>query len=121
LTLARSVERAAATWSAADAVGLRDRFDRELEPHFLVEELVLLPALRNTELAELCARVEQDHALLRESAARAANGDGAAAISFSAALTAHVRFEERELFPACEQLLPDEVLDEVARRAPKAP
>jgi len=30
-----------------------------------------------------------------------------------------VRFEERELFPACEALLPDAVLAEVARRAPK--
>ncbi|MCC6641424.1 MAG: hypothetical protein IT386_09715 [Deltaproteobacteria bacterium] len=34
-------------------------------------------------------------------------------------LHAHVRFEEHELFPVCEALLPDAALAEVARRAPK--
>jgi hemerythrin-like domain-containing protein len=121
LTLARSVERAAPTWSRTDGAELQKRFDLELEPHFLVEEQVLLPALRNASQAELCTRTEQDHALLRSSASRAAHGDGAAAISFSAALIEHVRFEERDLFSACERLLPDDVLDEVARRTPKAP
>ena len=31
-------------------------------------------------------------------------------------LREHVRFEERELFPRCEELVPGALLDEVARR-----
>jgi hypothetical protein len=52
--------------------------------------------------------------------ASARGGDVAAAHALGAALTSHVRFEERELFPACEVELGDALLDEVARRAPKS-
>jgi hemerythrin-like domain-containing protein len=42
-----------------------------------------------------------------------------AARAFGERLGDHVRFEERELFPACEATLSDDVLDEVARRVPR--
>ena len=99
------------------ALGLS--FDSEMEPHFRVEEEVLLPALLVVGEVELVARTEQDHAWLRAQLAAARAGDGAAARAFGERLEAHVRFEERELFPACEALLPSQVLDEVGRRAPK--
>lgn len=118
LVLARRVERAAAAWSLEHGAELRSSFDRELAPHFAIEEELLLPALRAAAQAELCARVEQDHALLRRAADQAVAGDAAAARSFSAALSEHVRFEERELFPACEAHLSEDVLDEVSRRSP---
>ena len=38
---------------------------------------------------------------------------------FGALLESHIRFEERELFPACEARLEPEVLNAVAARAPK--
>ncbi len=121
LVLARSFTELAeaAAWSIEEAEGLGRRFDRELEPHFRVEEEVLLPALRAAGAAALVERTEADHAFLRTSVAAARTGVVAAARAFGERLHEHVRFEERELFPACEATLPGEVLDEVARRAPK--
>ncbi len=119
LVIARSLTRPTATWTAEEGAALRRRFEAELEPHFCVEEQVLLPGLRRVGEEELVARIEADHAFLRESVVEAAAGDGAVARAFGERLHAHVRFEERELFPACERLLSEEVLDEVARRAPK--
>jgi uncharacterized protein YeaO (DUF488 family) len=80
----------------------------ELEPHFQVEEDVLLPALVAAGEQALADRVREDHAFLRTCPAPAA---------FAATLADHVRFEERELFPRCEAVLDEAVLDEVARRS----
>jgi hemerythrin-like domain-containing protein len=91
---------------------LQARFARELEPHFRIEEEVLLPALRAIGEHELVARTEREHAALRQLVDRG----GLAA--FAETLIEHVRFEERELFPCCEARLPGEVLAEVARRSP---
>ena len=90
---------------------LRERFDRELAPHFDVEERLLLPALGDDPLA---ARTLADHRALREEVAAAERGDPGAPARFAGRLVAHVRFEERELFPRCEEILPAEVLDAVA-------
>ena len=78
-----------------------------------------MPALERAGAEELVERTAEDHALLRGHLVAARAGDGRAALAFAMRLSDHVRFEERELFPACEELLPSEVLDEVARRAPK--
>ncbi|MFO0760623.1 MAG: hemerythrin domain-containing protein [Byssovorax sp.] len=120
LVLARALERRGpATWTGRDAAELGARFQEDLEPHFQVEETLLLPALRAAGQVDLTARVEEDHARLRSAAAAATAGDGAAAHLLGTMLTAHVRFEERDLFSACEALLGDAVLDEVARRSAK--
>lgn len=121
LVLARSLDRAHAAWTREDGEAFGRRFDRELEPHFRVEEELLLPALVGAGAQAIAARVADDHARLREGAAAVRAGDGGAARAFAERLREHVRFEERELFPACEELLAGETLDEVARRAPKAP
>lgn len=91
---------------------VRARFDGEIDAHFVVEESILLPALRAVGAGELVSRTLEEHAAIREALGRGALGD------FSELLTAHVRFEERELFPACEERLPSEVLDAVAERKP---
>jgi hemerythrin-like domain-containing protein len=106
-------------WSAEDGADLGKRFDDEIDPHFRVEDEVLLPALRDVGAIALVDRTETDHAYLREQVVRARAGDAEAARAFGERLWSHVRFEERELFPACETMLPSAVLDEVARRAPK--
>ncbi len=121
LVLARTIERQVETWSTSNGKALRERFDRELEPHFHTEEQLLLPGLRAAGKVELCERLEADHSRLRSTAALAAAGDGEAARAFGLHLAEHVRFEERSVFPVCESVLPDHVLDEVARRAPKEP
>ncbi len=118
LVLARRVGRTL-EWTEDEGASLFRRFERELAPHFRVEEDLLLPALREAGAAHLADRIAGDHAHLRTAVAAARAGDGAAARAFGERLEAHVRFEERELFPMCEELLADAVLDEVARRAPK--
>jgi hemerythrin-like domain-containing protein len=119
LVLARELERAAARWTPADGAALAARFARELEPHFRIEEELLLPALEARGEGSLAERTRADHARLRAEVAAAAAGDGAAVRRFAEVLFEHVRFEERELFPACERELEAELLAEVARRAPK--
>ena len=121
LVLARSVVEREGSWTKDDGAMLGRRFDAELEPHFRVEDELLLPALRRAGASSLAERTAVDHAFLRSHVEAARAGDGGAARAFAERLGDHVRFEERELFPACEQLLPGEALDEVARRAPKEP
>jgi hypothetical protein len=70
--------------------------DEVLAPHFLVEERVLLPALMRAGRADLVARALDDHADIR-----AARNDPA---HLADLLEAHIRFEERVMFPACEAL-----------------
>lgn len=98
---------------------LLERFAGELEPHFRVEEELLLPALREAGEAALVQRTEEDHAALRAHVAAVAAGQIAGLAMFAERLVEHVRFEERELFPSCEARLGGSVLDEVFRRAPK--
>jgi uncharacterized protein YeaO (DUF488 family) len=99
LALARALRAEGATLAGVMA---------ELEPHFRIEEDVLLPALDAAGERALADRVREDHAFLRTCPAPAA---------FAARMADHVRFEERELFPRCEAVLDGAVLDEVARRS----
>jgi hemerythrin-like domain-containing protein len=103
---------------AAIAVDLVARFSAELEPHFRIEEEALLPALLALGEVGLSRRTADEHAALRHAVAAIASGDLAQILDFAGRLVAHVRFEERELFPCCEQRLSDEVLAEVQRRRP---
>jgi hypothetical protein len=99
----------------------RDTFAASVLPHFEIEETLLLPALRGIpEGVPLVERTLADHAALRSLAA--ALDRGAAArdlLEFAARLHDHVRFEEQELFPACERLLAPEVLERVAAQPPR--
>jgi len=95
------------------------RYETELSPHFAVEEDELLPALRGGGRQDLVDRTLGEHAAIRASLAEAEAGDLRALEQFGVLLEAHVRFEEGELFPACEAIVGDEVLARVAHRAPK--
>lgn len=119
LVLARALGDARETWNSDAGAALGERFDAEIAPHFAVEEELLLPALREVGAAELVDRTLTDHGVLRAQIARARAGHGPSARAFGERLSEHVRFEERELFPACEARLSSEVLDAVLRRAPK--
>ncbi len=111
--------------SAQDAVTpelvsrVRGVFDAELLPHFDVEESVLLEGLEAVGEHALAARTRREHLELRADLAAAEQGDLTRLVTFADRLTAHVRFEEGELFAACETRLPAAVLDEAQRRAPK--
>ncbi|MEX2470854.1 MAG: hemerythrin domain-containing protein [Gemmatimonadota bacterium] len=123
LVLARRVRRRAddATMDENLATEVGHRYREELRPHFIVEEEVLLPALEALGEHALVRRTLEDHAFLASRVEEAENGALEALAEFAERLTAHVRFEETELFPACEASLADGVLDEAARRAPHPP
>jgi hypothetical protein len=90
-------------------------FETELEPHFLVEERWLLPALLAAGAGALVRRTEDEHARLRS----IVRGPWSARTpgELGARLVAHVRFEERVLFPAAESLLAPAALAAVGAAA----
>lgn len=80
-------------------------FLNELEPHFQFEEVSLLPLLHSTEIQPLVERTLADHQQLRGLLDALRQNDAGALDRFGKCLSAHVRFEERELFPVLESLL----------------
>jgi len=100
---------------AALAREVADILARELEPHFGVEERVLLPALRAAGEAGLAARTERDHTAVR--ARVGGTWHAATPGELGALLHDHVRFEERVLFPRAEQVLSAADLAAVAAAA----
>jgi hemerythrin-like domain-containing protein len=81
------------------------RWDAQFEPHFAVEERVLLPALAEAGANEAVHEAQRQHDALRALTARVRAGDHAALPAWGAAMRDHVRFEERELFPLAERVL----------------
>lgn len=115
LVLAKRAQGFAATPAAADIfmAQLVATFAGELEPHFQDEENTLLPALQAAGENALVERTLAEHAELRGLIDAIAQRDLAALPRFGSALAAHVRFEERELFPAAENILPPETLSAI--------
>jgi len=110
LTLAKACERAAQSRDE-ERVGktcqrVLQAFSDELEPHFQIEEQSLLPLLRSAGNTALEQRTLEDHRQLRALLSGLRRNDIETLGSFGKLLTEHVRFEERELFPAPEHLMP---------------
>ncbi|HUW25649.1 MAG TPA: hemerythrin domain-containing protein [Gallionella sp.] len=109
LTLAKACERAAQSHDEALVTKICQRvirvFADELEPHFQIEEQSLLPLLTSVEMQPLAQRTLADHQQLRALLDGLRQSDSEALSSFGKCLSAHVRFEERELFPVIESLL----------------
>ena len=109
LTLAKACERATQSRDEGLVAKTCQRviraFSDELEPHFQVEEQSLLPLLRSAETQTLVQRTMAEHQQLRALLDGLRRNDAEALGSFGKCLTAHVRFEERELFPVIEPLL----------------
>lgn len=107
LSLALRIEKATTdSAQAAIAATLPALFRGELEPHFQEEEGTLLPALKLAGETAAVERTLQEHARLRDLAAAIRQGAIPALAEFGLLLRAHVRFEERELFPLAERVLP---------------
>lgn len=104
LVWAKRVQREGGLASEALMKQLVGVFDRELEPHFVVEETDLLPYLQQHDQHELVERTLAEHRALRDEIERIRGGCGEAVATFGKALESHVRFEERELFVAAEAL-----------------
>ena len=110
LTLAKACERAAQSRDGDQVTKTCQRviqaFADELEPHFQIEEQSLLPLLHDAKNKPLEQRTLADHQQLRALLDGLRQNDIGALDGFGKLLSAHVRFEERELFPALENLLP---------------
>jgi hemerythrin-like domain-containing protein len=85
-------------------------FADELEPHFQAEENTLLPALKLAGENSLVERTLAEHVELRGLIEAIRHRDLTTLRRFGIALADHVRFEERELFPAAENLLAPDTL-----------
>lgn len=79
----------------------RDR----IAPHFGVEERVLFPALAAAGGQTTVEQALRQHAQLRALVDGLHDGDATALAAWGTAMTEHVRFEDRELFPLAERLL----------------
>lgn len=84
-------------------------FERELEPHFATEERDLLPILQQRGHHALVRKTLEDHRALRAEVERMRAGHAESLATFGVALAAHVRFEEREMFPVVESILMDRI------------
>lgn len=78
----------------------------DLEKHFVHEETMFAPLWEKLGRDELRGRFEAEHAQLREMHVSPDYTNPAWNVKFATLLRDHARFEERELFPAVETLLP---------------
>jgi hypothetical protein len=95
-----------------------DFWDRQGEHHFVVEERFVLPALPDddVEWAAATRRVRDEHAEIRNRVSALPGGSSLdASHALGALLSAHVRYEERELFPLLEERLSHEALAGLGR------
>ena len=109
-----------AAWARDKARQVAHFFATDLTPHFRAEEEVLFPAMRGLAGApELLERLLSEHRMMAAMVASlektgAAELDAALA-DFADLLEAHIRREERELFPIYETLMSGEAAAVVAR------
>lgn len=78
----------------------------DLEKHFLEEEQMFAPLWDKLNRADLQQRFEAEHAQLRNLYHQAQFDAPDWNTQFATLLREHARFEERELFPALETVLP---------------
>lgn len=81
-------------------------YENQLELHFQFEEESLLPLLKGREIQPFVERTLADHNRLRDLLDGLRRNDAESLGHFGKCMTEHVRFEERELFPLLEDLLP---------------
>lgn len=92
---------------------VREAFASHLEPHFLIEDRHLLPALEELGEAELAGRIREDHRVLRAMCA-SRDVSRASVERFGERLEAHIRFEERQVFETTQHRLPAKALEAIA-------
>lgn len=106
LSLALHARRAAKQGSEAIsrmATDISRRFQEELKPHFDEEERDLLPVLQEAGELTLVAQTLAEHVELARLVALLHQPDAQTLLAFADLLNAHVRFEERQLFPRWQQ------------------
>lgn len=108
-----------AAWQAEVA----QQFQSEIRFHFAAEEQILFPAARRfPDLSALIDELLTDHALLRESFAKAEGGKMSEIelAAFGQRMSAHIRKEERQLFERLQELMSENDLAQVGRQLDEA-
>jgi hemerythrin-like domain-containing protein len=108
------------TWVRAKAGQAAEFFASDLTGHFKAEEEALFPAMREIAgAAELITGLISEHRELERLAAQLSLTAGAQSVDalgrFADLLEAHIRKEERELFPLYEKEVGAETAEEVGR------
>jgi len=108
LSLAMQASKAARSDDASQwqqvADHIRQHYQQTLHIHFAEEERSLLPALAQAGQTGLVQRTLDEHAHLHRLLQHAELASPALLQAFADAMTAHVRFEERELFAMAESI-----------------
>ncbi|MCW8935593.1 MAG: hemerythrin domain-containing protein [Gammaproteobacteria bacterium] len=92
---------------------VREIFDNELSVHFDLEEKSILPELEKIGEHKLVKRTLDDHLKLRQLVDKLEEPGNL--LMFSKILKEHVKFEEQELFEACQNKLEPEVMESIGR------
>lgn len=123
LVLARRASTSAPHGEAAEALReqLLGRWTAQFEPHFALEEDVLLPALTAAGCGADAAEALAQHTELRRLTACLRAGDLGSLALWGQAMQVHVRFEERSLFPLAERMLDLDPLAGALNPRPPAP
>ena len=87
-------------------------FRARIKPHFVIEEKLLLPALRELGHGGFAERILTDHLRLRQ-LADLSDSSGDQLSEFADLLQTHIRFEERTVFEQTQHTLPAEVLEAI--------
>jgi iron-sulfur cluster repair protein YtfE (RIC family) len=125
LFVALQLARASQDTAAAARAAFLAFFEQEGSAHFRVEEEVVLPAFarHGSSEHEVVVRVLTDHVELRRLAADLATDPQPAPEALhelGERLRAHIRHEERVLFPLIEAALPDDELVALAAAVERA-
>lgn len=100
---------------------LLTRWAAQFEPHFAIEEQVLLPALLAAGHGLPAAQAQAEHIELRRLIECLRSGEVQALAAWGNAMAAHVRFEERTLFPLAERVLDLTALTDLLDRSAPNP
>ncbi len=92
----------------------------QVDPHFEVEERLLLPALRALGEQEMAYRIAREHVQLRAMIVEQTPADPELR-SFGQLLDDHIRYEERVVFEQTQDRLPAETLAEIRRASLAVP
>lgn len=118
LVIAQRLKRATETTAADASQAFLEYWRADGQRHFREEEDILLPTYAGYGDPEMpvVARVLIDHVRIRRLAHEITSDAPPAALHvLGEQLAAHVRREERDLFPLIERALPDEELERLVR------
>ena len=96
-----------------------EMWNKDLKEHFIAEETILIPALKNKSFNEIYTqRLLSDHAQIRLVVDKIEQGHFSNIYlnEFIVTLEKHIRFEERIYFPEVEKILSSDELEEIGLR-----